>query len=75
LADSVNQLTGSSSSSVLELKHPDPEEIDLSDLDEVLSNLEEEPCRVMTPRLPEVEVEVKGKGKESKKKATKTSKK
>ena len=81
LADLVNQLTGSGSSSVLELKHPDPEEIDLEDLDEVLSNLEEgekeEPDRVMTPRLPEVEVEVekKGKGKEPKKKATKTSKK
>ena len=85
LADLVNQLTGTVScvSQVLELKHPsadvDPEEIDLADLDEVLSNLEvqeKEPDRVMTPRLPEVEVEKKGK--ETKKKAvtkSKTSKK
>lgn len=83
LANLVNQLT---SGSVLELKHPDqdpnqdqdqdPEKIDLADLDEVLSNLEEgevqEENRVMTPRLPEVEVEVevekKGKGKDAKKK-------
>jgi len=85
LADLVNQLTGTVSC-VLELKHPDhaqdPEKIDLADLDEVLSNLEEgevqeneKPDRVMTPRLPEVEVEKKGKGKESKKKVTKPSKK
>ena len=83
LANLVNQLT---SGSVLELQHPnqdqDPEEIDLADLDEVLSNLEEgevqEQNRVMTPRLPEVEVEVEKKGKETKKKVvtkTKTSKK
>ena len=82
LADLVNQLTGSGSGSgsgsVLELQHP--EEIDLADLDDVLSNLEEgekeEQNRVMTPRLPEVEVEKKGK--ESKKKVVtkpKTSKK
>ncbi len=79
LADLVNQLTGTGTvtvtcvPAVLELQHPnqdldqDPEEIDLADLDEVLSNLEEgEENRVMTPRLPEVEVEKKGK--ESKKK-------
>jgi len=90
LADLVNQLTGTVAcvQPVLELKHPDqdqdPEEIDLADLDEVLSNLEggevqekekEKLDRVMTPRLPEVEVEKKGKGKESKKKVTKPSKK
>jgi hypothetical protein len=88
LADLVNQLTGTVTCilPVLELKHPDhdqdPEDIDLADLDEVLSNLEEgevqekeKPDRVMTPRLPEVEVEKKGKGKESKKKVTKPSKK
>jgi len=87
LANLVNQLTGTVTC-VLELKHPDhdqdPEDIDLADLDEVLSNLEEGEMqekekekveRVMTPRLPEVEVEKKGKGKESKKKVTKPSKK
>jgi hypothetical protein len=88
LADLVNQLTGTVTCilPVLELKHPDhdqyPEDIDLADLDEVLSNLEEGEMqekekekveRVMTPRLPEVEVEKKGK--ESKKKVTKPSKK
>lgn len=81
LADLVNQLTGSVPVPVpvLELQHPDPEEIDLEDLDEVLSNLEEGEVqekekekveRVMTPRLPEVEVEKKGK--ETKKVVTKT---
>ena len=81
LAALVNQLTGTVTCvlPVLELQHPDqeqdPEEIDLADLDEVLSNLEEgeieeEPVRVATPRLPEPEVEEKGKGK-----APKTSKK
>jgi hypothetical protein len=81
LADLVNQLTVPVPVPVpvpvLELKHPDPEEIDLADLDEVLSNLEEGEVqekekveRVMTPRLPEVEVEKKGK--ETKKVVTKT---
>lgn len=91
LADLVNQLTGSGMP-VLKLQHPvavpDPEEIDLADLEEVLSNMEEggkeESGRVVTPRLPEVEgegegeVEIGKKGKESKKKVaakSKTSKK
>ena len=82
LADLLNQLTGTVTCvlPVLELEQPDvdAEEIDLADLDEVLSNLEEgeveeeegpKPGRVATPRLPEpevepeVEVEEKGKGK------------
>jgi len=93
LADLVNQLTSMPVSvsvpvpvPILTLQHP--EEIDLADLDEVLSNLEEgeveEPnrVRVTTPRLPEVEVEVEveveKKVKEPKKKVVskaKTSKK
>jgi hypothetical protein len=89
LADLVNQLTGTVTCvlPVLELQHPDadqdPEEIDLADLDEVLSNLEEgeieEQVRVATPRLPEQEEKGKGKGKgkevKQKAKAPKTSKK
>ena len=80
LADLVNQLTNTKPS-ILELQNPN--DIDLEDLDEVLSNLDEEkekekekekPDRVMTPRLPEVEVE-ENKEKKTKKKVPKTSSK
>jgi hypothetical protein len=76
LADLVNQLTNTKPS-ILELQNPN--DIDLEDLDEVLSNLDEEkekekPDRVMTPRLPEVEVE-ENKENKTKKKVPKTSSK